>query len=396
MSWPTRCAAPAWPRSTHSTRRRAEYSTDASNYRVVPQAVVFPRDVDEIIAAVAVAREAGCRSPRRGGGTSTAGNSVGPGLVLDFSRHLNRVLSVDPDARTAVVEPGAVLDDITAAAAGYGLRFGPDPSTHARATIGGAIGNNACGSRALRYGRTADNVVDARRPDRGRQPVHRAPAGAAWPRPARRCGLDRLVADNLATIRTEFGRFTRQVSRLLDGAPAARERRRPGQVPGRHRRHPRRLPWAPPSAWSRRHRPSPWPCSGTRTCRRRPTPCRAVLPHRPVALEGMDARLVDVVRRRRGPAAVPTCPVARAGCSSRPRARPRPRRGAAAKLIADAGCPGRRRSSPGPAPRALWRIREDGAGLGGRTPAGARPGRAGRTPPSRPSIWAPTCASSMP
>ena len=142
-----------------ATRRRAEYSSDASNYRVVPRVVVFPRHVDEVAATLAVAREHGVALTSRGAGTSTAGNSIGPGIVIDFSRHLNRVLSVDADARTATVEPGAVLDDITAAASAHGLRFGPDPSTHARATIGGSIGNNACGSRALRYGRTADNVV---------------------------------------------------------------------------------------------------------------------------------------------------------------------------------------------------------------------------------------------
>ena len=95
----------------------------------------------------------------RGGGTSIAGNSLSTGVVLDLSRHLNRVVSVDAEEQIAVVEPGTVLDSITAAAAPHGLRFGPDPSTHSRATIGGAIGNNACGSRALRYGRTADNVI---------------------------------------------------------------------------------------------------------------------------------------------------------------------------------------------------------------------------------------------
>ena len=142
-----------------STRRRAEYSTDASNYRVVPQIVAFPRSTDEVIAAVDVARSLGTPVTTRGGGTSTAGNSIGSGLVLDLSRHLNRVLAVDPEARTAQVQPGAILDAISDAAAAHGLRFGPDPSTHARATIGGSIGNNACGSRALRYGRTADNVV---------------------------------------------------------------------------------------------------------------------------------------------------------------------------------------------------------------------------------------------
>ena len=108
------------------TRRRAEYSTDASNYRVVPQAVVFPRDADEVAATVEVARTHGVPVTVRGGGTSTAGNSVGVGVVLDFSRYLNRVIAVDPQARTARAEPGAILDDITAAAAPHGLRFGPD------------------------------------------------------------------------------------------------------------------------------------------------------------------------------------------------------------------------------------------------------------------------------
>src|SRR5215831_1355679 len=140
-------------------RRRAEYSSDASNYRVVPAVVAFPRHADEIVAALDVCRKLGVPLVPRGGGTSIAGNALSTGLVLDLSRHLNRVVGIDPQARTAVAEPGTVLDSITAAAAPYGLRFGPDPSTHSRATIGGAIGNNACGSRALRYGRTADNVV---------------------------------------------------------------------------------------------------------------------------------------------------------------------------------------------------------------------------------------------
>src|SRR5208282_4780545 len=117
-----------------SARRRAEYSSDASNYRVVSAVVAFPRHVDEAAAALAVARQFGVPVTSRGAGTSIAGNAVGTGIVLDFSRHLNRVLAVDPAARTAVVEPGAILDDITAAAAGSGLRFGPDPSTHSRAS----------------------------------------------------------------------------------------------------------------------------------------------------------------------------------------------------------------------------------------------------------------------
>ncbi|HEX7806178.1 MAG TPA: FAD-binding oxidoreductase, partial [Cellulomonas sp.] len=128
-----------------SSRRRAEYSTDASNYRVVPQVVVFPRDTDDVLAALEVAREAGVPVTSRGGGTSVAGNAIGTGVVLDLSRHVNRVLEIDPEARTARVEPGVILTDLQKAAAPHGLRFGPDPSTQARATLGGMIGNNACG-----------------------------------------------------------------------------------------------------------------------------------------------------------------------------------------------------------------------------------------------------------
>lgn len=143
-----------------SPRRRAEYSADASLYRVVPDVVVFPKEPDEIVAIVEVARSRGVSITARGAGTSIAGNAVGPGIVVDFSRHLNRIRWVDPGSATAVVEPGVILDDLQRDAAAHGLRFGPDPSTHSRCTIGGMIGNNACGSRALGYGRTADNVAE--------------------------------------------------------------------------------------------------------------------------------------------------------------------------------------------------------------------------------------------
>src|SRR6202012_843511 len=196
------------------TRRRAEYTSDASNYRVAPLVVAFPRTTDEIAAALAVCRELGVPLVGRGAGTSIAGNALSAGLVLDTSRYLNRVLSVDPERRTAVVEPGAVLDSVTSAAAPFGLRFGPDPSTHSRATIGGAIGNNACGSRALRYGRSADNVValdvvtgsglrfTATRQGKDEPASETAAIGAEA---ALLAGLRALADGNLATIRTEFG-----------------------------------------------------------------------------------------------------------------------------------------------------------------------------------------------
>ena len=139
---------------------RALYTMDASNYRQVPLAVACPRDADDAVAAVAAAREFGVPLVPRGGGTSIAGNAVGGGLVLDFSRHLDRILSIDPERRVARVEPGVILDDLRAAAAPHGLTFGPDPSTHSRCTLGGMIGNNSCGSHSVAWGTTLANVEE--------------------------------------------------------------------------------------------------------------------------------------------------------------------------------------------------------------------------------------------
>ncbi|MDH6131727.1 FAD/FMN-containing dehydrogenase/Fe-S oxidoreductase [Kitasatospora sp. MAA4] len=138
---------------------RAVYSQDASNYRHLPLGVVKPADTDDVRATMALCREFGVPVVPRGAGTSIGGQAIGPGaVVLDFRRHLNRVLSVDPDGRYARVEPGTVLDDLQTAARPYGLRFGPDPSTHSRCTIGGMIGNDSCGSHSVAWGRTADNL----------------------------------------------------------------------------------------------------------------------------------------------------------------------------------------------------------------------------------------------
>ncbi|MFC5720418.1 FAD-binding and (Fe-S)-binding domain-containing protein [Streptomyces gamaensis] len=134
------------------------YSRDASMYAITPLGVAFPRHADDVRAAVAAAAEYGLSVVPRGAGTSLAGQTVGPGLVLDLSRHMRRVLTLDPDARTAVVEPGAVQDQLNRAAAAHGLMFGPDTSTSSRATIGGMIGNNSAGSGSLRHGMTVDHV----------------------------------------------------------------------------------------------------------------------------------------------------------------------------------------------------------------------------------------------
>jgi FAD/FMN-containing dehydrogenase/Fe-S oxidoreductase len=142
-----------------STTARSLYATDASNYRHVPLGVVLPLDADDVVAAVAACRAHGVSLTVRGGGTSVVGNATGAGVVLDTSKHLRRVLALDPDAGTATVEPGTVLDDLNAAAAVHGLGFAPDPSTHSRCTIGGMIGNDACGPHSVQWGRTSDNVI---------------------------------------------------------------------------------------------------------------------------------------------------------------------------------------------------------------------------------------------
>ncbi|MFJ4188734.1 FAD-binding and (Fe-S)-binding domain-containing protein [Kitasatospora sp. NPDC089509] len=138
---------------------RTVYAHDASNYRQLPLGVVKPADPDDVRTALALCREYRVPVVARGAGTSIGGQAIGPGaVVLDFRRHLGAVLAVDPEARTARVQPGTVLDDLQRAAEPYGLRFGPDPSTHSRCTLGGMIGNDSCGSHSLAWGRTADNV----------------------------------------------------------------------------------------------------------------------------------------------------------------------------------------------------------------------------------------------
>jgi len=134
------------------------YARDASMYSIMPRGVVAPRHADDVAAAVALAAEHGVPVLPRGAGTSLAGQTVGAALVLDLSRHMSRILELDPVARTARVQPGVVQDQLNRAAAAHGLMFGPDTSTSNRATLGGMIGNNSAGSGSVRYGMTIDHV----------------------------------------------------------------------------------------------------------------------------------------------------------------------------------------------------------------------------------------------
>lgn len=191
-----------------STLARALYSSDASLYRVVPQIIARPRSREELIVVARAALAAGLPITARGAGTSCAGNAVGEGLIIDVARHLNRIIEIDPIAKTALIEPGVVQSQLTKTALPHGLRYGPDPSTANRCTVGGMIGNNACGPRALGYGRSADNIVEIE--------VLTGTGELIWLRPgdpdSHLTVLKDLVGSNLATIRTEFGRFGRQVS----------------------------------------------------------------------------------------------------------------------------------------------------------------------------------------
>ncbi|HEU4782602.1 MAG TPA: FAD-binding oxidoreductase, partial [Ktedonobacterales bacterium] len=137
---------------------RALYATDASNYRQPPIGVVVPRTSDDVLATVALCRAYGAPLLNRGGGTSLAGQCCNTAVILDFSKYLNQVLSIDPDRKLARVQPGVVLDDLRAAAERHHLTYGPDPATHNRCTLGGMLGNDSCGVHSVMAGKTVDNT----------------------------------------------------------------------------------------------------------------------------------------------------------------------------------------------------------------------------------------------
>jgi FAD/FMN-containing dehydrogenase/Fe-S oxidoreductase len=141
---------------------RVLYSTDASNFQMFPQGVVLPKNEQDVLATLRVCRERNIPVTMRGGGSSLAGQAIGPGVILDTSKYFNQILEVDADARTVRVQPGVVLGKLNQHLAPYGLQFGPDPASAARATIGGIVGTNATGAHSIRYGMTADNVLSLR------------------------------------------------------------------------------------------------------------------------------------------------------------------------------------------------------------------------------------------
>ncbi|HZC72868.1 MAG TPA: FAD-binding and (Fe-S)-binding domain-containing protein [Jatrophihabitans sp.] len=138
---------------------RGAYATDASNFRQVPIGVVVPRSTEGAVAAVRICHEHGAPVLSRGGGTSLAGQCTNTAVVIDWTKYCNKLISVDADKRTCVVEPGIVLDELNRQLAPHELRFGPEPATHANCTLGGMIGNNSCGATAQRTGKVVDNIA---------------------------------------------------------------------------------------------------------------------------------------------------------------------------------------------------------------------------------------------
>jgi len=363
-----------------SSLARALYASDASLYRVPPRVVVRPRHVDELGAVLATARDTGTPLTMRGAGTSIAGNAVGPGIVVDTLRHLNRVVEVDPDRRCATVQPGAVHATVQRAAAAHGLRFGPDPSTHTRCTIGGMVGNNACGSRALGYGRTSDNVLGLDVLTAGGERMLLDGSRPASPLLEQ---LDALADAHLGTILTRMGRFSRQVSgyaleqllpengrdvaRLLTGSEGTLAVVLGATV--------RLVEDAPVRMLA---------VLGYADMFDAADAVPGLLRHPLVACEGLDSRIVDVVRARG--TAIPDLPRGAGWLFAEVTgATPAEAEAAAAAVVRDAGALDARLVGDPAVTAALWRIREDGAGLAARTLD--RPAQAGwedaAVPPDR-------------
>ncbi len=303
-----------------SSRRLMEYSYDASNYRVRPGAVVFPRTVEDCREVLRVCREAEIPVTFRGGGTSMAGNAVGDGVILDLSRRLRSVGEIDRDSRTVWVDAGVVMSELRTeveSLTGGELTFAPDPSSMSRATIGGSIGNDACGNHSVEYGRMSHHVHEVELLTADGAHLIAAQGGLRAFDPHDAYALDRaerlnealglLRGKHLAALRTELGTIPRQVSgyhlanllpengfhiaRALagsEGTCALILRARVGLVP--------------------KPGPTALLCVGYDSTVDSARDVMAMLELRPSAIEGLNASIVDIMRHRRGPDSVAGLP----------------------------------------------------------------------------------------
>ena len=344
--------------------KQAEYATDASNYRVLPQLIVTPLDATDVITTISIAREFNIPVTLRGGGTSVAGNAIGTGIIIDTSVHMNKIIEVDPVNRFAIVQPGVILSSLQKAAAPHGLRFGPDPSTQNRATMGGLIGNNACGPHALSFGKTATNVISLDVID-GRLRRFTAEKGMeSIP------GLSQIVSNNLAVLRTEFGKFGRQVSgysleHLLpeNGANlAAALTGTEGTLITLLEAKVKLVPQSAAPALVVLGYPT-MPDAGDDVPN--------LLKFNPLAMEGLDIRLIDVAREHWKGKGFPELPKGQGWLMIEVGGETSDEAVSRANELAKAANTKECRVLPaGPEARVLWQLRADGSGYAGRTHSG--------------------------
>jgi FAD/FMN-containing dehydrogenase/Fe-S oxidoreductase len=285
---------------------RALYATDASNYRQTPVGVVLPHDAADVEATIAACRDVGAAILPRGAGTSLSGQCCNVAVVLDFSKHMRRLVTLDPEQKRAVVEPGIVLDRVREAAEQHHLTFAPDPATHSRCTIGGMIGNNSCGTHSVMGGLTANNVrsLDVLLADGTRMTIGAttdeefAAIVAPGDRKAQIYAGMRKIRDRYADeIRRRFPRIPRRVSgynldellpergfhvaRSLVGAEGTLATVLSAELHLMHSPPCRRLAVL---AF-----PDPFIAADA---------VPAVIAHGPIGLEGIDAMLIDFMRRK--------------------------------------------------------------------------------------------------
>jgi len=285
-----------------------EYSSDASIYRVVPTVVARPFGKGDVIRLMRAALAVGLPVTARGAGTGISGSALGEGLIIDMGRYMNHIIDIDEQAQTATVEPGVVQSALQAAALPLGLRFGPDPGSADRCTIGGMIANNACGARALGYGRTSDNIVRLEVITGDGDLVLLGDGADVVNSDSDALTATRQVAlDHLAMVRTEFGRFSRQSSgyaleHLLPEKGSAFEKFFAGTEG---------TLGIVLEATVKLVRDAPVQATialGYPTMADAADDVVNLLGFHPTAAEGLDARIIDLVRRNKGESAVPRLP----------------------------------------------------------------------------------------